>query len=119
MKFDLRDHGNPETPFMVLLDGRIIRRVVAFDTDAGTVERLTVTWGHSLIVLAHLPEDEAAKYGNLRGLALPVGHLSESESEHFGNFRGLATTTEHGKQVQVWGLIESQDTLDAQAGRWA
>lgn len=95
MTFDLRKTPLSQTPFLVLLNDRIIRRVVAFDTDAGTVERLAGV--DSLIVLAQIGESHRGQYGD---------------------FRGLATVTEHGT-VQVWGLIESQDVLDAQSGRWA
>jgi hypothetical protein len=98
MNFDLRTHGSglPRTPFLIVLNDRIIRRVVAFDTQAGTVERLAGA-GNDVIVLAH---------------------VGEAYRKDYGDFRGLATVTEHG-QVDAWGKIESQDDLDAQAGRWA
>lgn len=94
MKFDLRERANPQSPFLIVLNDRIIRRVVAFDTDAGTVERLA--GGDSLI---------------------PRDGLSAADAAKYGDFRGLATVTESGT-VQVWGKIESQDDLDAHAWRW-
>lgn len=93
MKFDLRTTSLPRTPFLIVLDDRIIRRVVAFDTQAGTVERLAGV--DSLIVTAELGDAQRSVYGD---------------------FRGLATLTEHGR-IDVWGKIESQDDLDAR--RWA
>lgn len=93
MTFDLRERGNPRTPFLVILNDRIIRNVVAFDTKAGTVERL---YSGTPVLFVDL---------------IPNGR------DTYGNFRGLATVTEHGS-VEVWGKVESQDDLDAQAGRW-
>lgn len=95
MIFDLRNHGIPTTPFLIVLNDRIVRRVVAFDTDAGTVERLA---GVDSLV--------------------PLDGLEEHLRSGYGDFRGLATLTEHGT-IQVWGPIERQDDLDAQTGRWA
>lgn len=94
MTFDLRDNGHASSPFLIILNDRIVRRVVAFDTDAGAVERLA--GGDGLV---------------------PFDGLAPADRGRYGNFRGLATVTEYGS-VQVWGLIEHQDTLDAQAGRW-
>jgi hypothetical protein len=94
MNFDLRNYGQPSPPFLVILNDRIVRKVVAFDTDAGTVERLAGV--DSLIVLAQIGESHRGQYGD---------------------FRGLATVTERGT-VQVYAEVETQDALDALAGRY-
>lgn len=94
MKFDLRDRNLQGTPFLIELGGVKLRRVIAFDTDAETVERLK-TVGENLIVYDP----------TIHGPGLP-------------SYRGMLTEILHGP-VTVWGLIESQADLDAQTGRWA
>lgn len=54
---------------LITVDGRIVKRAVAFDTDAKTVEVLAGD-GDNVIALAHLDEQAIAKakLGNYRGL---------------------------------------------------
>lgn len=99
MRFDLRENslqGLQGTPFLIELDGVKLRRVIAFDTDAETVERLKTSG----------PDDSLVLYD-------PAIH---GDGRTF--YRGMLTEILRGT-VTVWGQIESQADLDAQAGRWA
>lgn len=96
MKFDLRDRNLKGTPFLIELDGVKTRRVIAFDTDAETLERLKVTGFPESLIL----------------------YNPEIHGETVTHYKGMVTEIVHGP-ITVWGLIESQADLDAHAGRRA
>ena len=97
MKLDLRDLQTPDRVFarvIVTVNERIVKRVIAFDTEAGWVELLAGD-GDNVIVLAHLDADaiERLRLGNFKGL---------------GTFRLLGTVrvyTEIRDQVELVRLF--------------
>lgn len=95
MNFDLRtltlrqgrDAGL--TDVLVVLDGRIVERVIAFDTDGPSVEVLAGQFGHVVLF-----EDVKAP-----------------DRLKLGNYRGLATETRRGRTLDVYRKVQNQDEL--------
>lgn len=97
MTFDLRTltlrQGQEAclSDLIVVLDGRILNRVIAFDTDGPTVEVLA--FGPSGVIHFELLDAPA-------------------RLKH-GNYRGLATVRIQGKDLTVYRKVHDQDELTA------